>query len=63
MTNTTPMTHIDSGKTADVHVDEVDNWKVHGWREGAPIAPPPPLVSPPPGAPPAQSKPTLSLKR
>jgi len=62
MANTVPMKHLDTGKTADVHPDEVENWKPHGWREAAPAAalPPPP---PPAAAPFAQGKPTLSLKR
>jgi hypothetical protein len=32
MADTVPMVHVDSGKTADVHPAEVDNWASHGWR-------------------------------
>lgn len=31
MIRTIPMIRVDDGKTADVHPDEVENWKPHGW--------------------------------
>jgi hypothetical protein len=47
------MTHVDTGKTADVHPNEVDNMKPYGWRVSVPAVVPPP--------PPAPEKPKLSL--
>ncbi|MGX9443872.1 hypothetical protein ACWX0K_15020 [Nitrobacteraceae bacterium UC4446_H13] len=40
------MHNPETGKTADVHPDEVANWKAVGWRESevkaaAPLPPPP----------------------
>jgi hypothetical protein len=29
---TIPMVNPDTGKTADVHPDEVANWQAFGWR-------------------------------
>jgi hypothetical protein len=29
---TVPMFNPDTGKTADVHPDEVENWRRAGWR-------------------------------
>jgi len=57
---TVPMTHMDTGKTADVHPDEVANWRKDGWRESAP--PPPPSVPPPPPVPPSKRE-TLTIPR
>lgn len=57
MASTVPMKHLDTGKTADVHSDEVDNWKAHGWRE-VETAPAP---LPPPPAAPSVAKPQLGL--
>lgn len=31
--NTIPMVNSDTGKTADVHPDEVHNWARTGWRK------------------------------
>lgn len=49
------MHNPETGKTADVHPDEVGNWKALGWRhsEPAPLPPPPAL--------PLADKPKLSL--
>lgn len=48
---TVPMVNIATGKPADVHPDEVVNWKKFGWRERdadlSPVPPPPPPVSAP----------------
>ena len=41
---TVPMQHIDSGKKADVHPDEVANWKAVGWCE---LEAPKPFLPPP----------------
>lgn len=51
------MTHIDTGKTANVHPDEVVNWKPHGWRESAPTV----MPLPPPPAP--EARPKLGLPK
>jgi len=60
---TIPMTHMDTGKTADVHPNEVAHMKQHGWREAVPVAvvPPPP---PPPAPPvPPSKRETLTIPR
>jgi hypothetical protein len=59
LADTIPMTHLDTGKTADVHPNEVENMKAHGWREAAPASLPPP-PAPPPSAP---AKPQLGLPK
>jgi hypothetical protein len=45
------MHNPETGKTADVHPNEVDNWKAVGWREVkaalAPSLPPPPAPAKP----------------
>ena len=33
MSKTVAMVEYDTGKTADVHPAEVENWKASGWRE------------------------------
>ena len=71
MPNTIPMHNPENGTTADIHPDEVENMKAHGWRETVPpvVAPAaksvdPPFVEvpPPPPAPPAE-KPKLTLPK
>lgn len=62
MTKTVPMHNPDTGKTADVHPDEVSNWKAVGWREVAAPAPIPAPLAPPPVAP-AAAKPQLGLPK
>lgn len=57
MANTILMTHLDTGKTADVHPAEVENMKAHGWRE--PVAPAPSPLPPPPSS----VKPQLSMPK
>jgi hypothetical protein len=43
------MVHLDNGKTADVHPDEVVNWHKAGWRPASELpAPAPKIVLPPP---------------
>lgn len=59
MANTISMTHLDTGKTADVHPAEVENMKAHGWRESAaPNLTPSPLPPPP-----SSIKPQLSMPK
>lgn len=50
MSKTIPMHNPETNKTADVHPDEVANWKATGWRqiEVTPLPPPP---APPPDKP------------
>lgn len=52
------MHNPETGKTADVHPDEVANWKAAGWRESAPVA-----GLPPPPAPAPTAKPQLGLPK
>ena len=59
--STVSMHNPETGKTADVHADEVSNWKKHGWRESD-VAPPPPSVPPPP-VPPVVKRETLTIPR
>ena len=33
-----PMINPNTGRVADVHPREVDNWKAHGWKENKPAA-------------------------
>lgn len=55
------MIHIDTGKTADVHPNEIDHMKQYGWRESEAAPPPPPSVPPPP-VPPSKRE-TLTIPR
>lgn len=60
MPNTVSMVHIDTGKTADVHPDEVENMKAADYRV---VAEKPSQVPPLPPVPaPAAKRDTLSLK-
>lgn len=49
---TIPMVNHDTGKTADVHPDEVATWSRHGWRAMDSDAPKsPPKIAPAPEIP------------
>jgi hypothetical protein len=54
------MQNPETGKTADVHPNEVDNWKAHGWREAAPTIAP---LPPPPALPAEKAKLSLPNKK
>lgn len=62
MADTIPMHNPDTGMKGDIHPDEVENLKSHGWRLSAAALPPPPPLPPVPDGEPTDADLRAAIK-